>query len=73
MSKPAGKTKILLATDLKEPITLHWALSKNNAGEWLVIFYPLLIETMVLMNMLNNEFPINVFFYSASFRAFVKK
>ncbi|XP_024023864.1 alpha-glucan water dikinase, chloroplastic isoform X2 [Morus notabilis] len=35
VTKPAGKTKILLATDQKEPITLHWALSKNNAGEWL--------------------------------------
>ncbi|PON44874.1 Pyruvate, phosphate dikinase [Parasponia andersonii] len=35
VTKPAGKTKIHLATDFKEPITLHWALSKNNAGEWL--------------------------------------
>lgn len=35
VTKPAGKTTILLATDFKEPITLHWALSKNNAGEWL--------------------------------------
>ncbi|XP_059633696.1 alpha-glucan water dikinase, chloroplastic isoform X2 [Cornus florida] len=32
--KPAGKTKVCLATDLKDPVTLHWALSKNS-GEWL--------------------------------------
>lgn len=35
VSKPAGKTKIYLATDFKEPVILHWALSKK-AGEWLV-------------------------------------
>ncbi|XP_057948829.1 alpha-glucan water dikinase, chloroplastic [Malania oleifera] len=34
VSKPAGKTKVHLATDLKEAVTLHWALSKK-AGEWL--------------------------------------
>ncbi|KAL7196896.1 hypothetical protein ACSBR1_036832 [Camellia fascicularis] len=32
--KPAGKTKVHLATDLTEPVTLHWALSKKP-GEWL--------------------------------------
>ncbi|XP_024042608.1 alpha-glucan water dikinase, chloroplastic isoform X5 [Citrus clementina] len=32
--KPVGKTKIHLATDFKEPLILHWALSKK-AGEWL--------------------------------------
>jgi len=32
--KPAGKTRVQLATDLKEPVTLHWALSKQP-GEWL--------------------------------------
>ncbi|KAL9253204.1 Alpha-glucan water dikinase, chloroplastic-like protein [Drosera capensis] len=32
-TKP-GKIKVLLATDLKEPVSLHWGLSKNN-GEWL--------------------------------------
>ncbi|KAH9708769.1 alpha-glucan water dikinase 1 [Citrus sinensis] len=32
--KPGGKTKIHLATDFKEPLILHWALSKK-AGEWL--------------------------------------
>ncbi|KAI8021988.1 hypothetical protein LOK49_LG03G00270 [Camellia lanceoleosa] len=32
--KPAGKTKVLLATDIMEPVALHWALSKNP-GEWL--------------------------------------
>ncbi|KAL0654257.1 hypothetical protein Bca4012_096948 [Brassica carinata] len=34
VSKLSGKTKIHLATDFKEPITLHWALSQNG-GEWL--------------------------------------
>uniref|UniRef100_A0A5B6YGN2 alpha-glucan, water dikinase n=1 Tax=Davidia involucrata TaxID=16924 RepID=A0A5B6YGN2_DAVIN len=34
VTKPAGKTKVHLATDLKEPVILHWALSKNS-GEWL--------------------------------------
>ncbi|KAL5552841.1 hypothetical protein UlMin_040242 [Ulmus minor] len=34
VTKPSGKTKVFLATDSREPITLHWALSKNNAGEW---------------------------------------
>ncbi|XP_024957284.1 alpha-glucan water dikinase, chloroplastic isoform X5 [Citrus sinensis] len=33
--KPGGKTKIHLATDFKEPLILHWALSKK-AGEWLM-------------------------------------
>ncbi|KAE9449924.1 hypothetical protein C3L33_18166, partial [Rhododendron williamsianum] len=33
--KTAGKTKVQLATDIKEPVTLHWALSKQP-GEWLV-------------------------------------
>ncbi|KAL9251171.1 Alpha-glucan water dikinase, chloroplastic-like protein, partial [Drosera capensis] len=33
-TKP-GKIKVLLVTDLKEPVALHWGLSKNN-GEWLV-------------------------------------
>nr|AOQ26246.1 GWD1 [Actinidia deliciosa] len=34
VTKPAGKTKVHLATDLTEPVTLHWALSRNP-GEWL--------------------------------------
>ncbi|KAJ0095371.1 hypothetical protein Patl1_16076 [Pistacia atlantica] len=34
VTKPAGKTRIYLATDFTEPVTLHWALSKR-AGEWL--------------------------------------
>lgn len=44
VTKSPGKTKVLLATDSREPITLHWALSKNNAGEWLVRFQHLSIE-----------------------------
>ncbi|KAL5826788.1 hypothetical protein ACOSQ3_018629 [Xanthoceras sorbifolium] len=34
VTKPVGRTKIYLATDFKEPVTVHWALSKI-AGEWL--------------------------------------
>ncbi|XVE74996.1 hypothetical protein DITRI_Ditri12bG0062300 [Diplodiscus trichospermus] len=34
VTKSAGKTKIYLAADYEEPLTLHWALSEN-AGEWL--------------------------------------
>ncbi|KAL0732618.1 hypothetical protein Bca4012_008827 [Brassica carinata] len=34
VTKTSGKTNIHLATDFKEPITLHWALSQNG-GEWL--------------------------------------
>lgn len=34
VTKPSGKTRIDLATDFKDPLTLHWALSKNS-GEWL--------------------------------------
>ncbi|XWS69047.1 hypothetical protein CRYUN_Cryun04dG0146200 [Craigia yunnanensis] len=34
VTKSAGKTKIHLATDFEEPLTLHWALSER-AGEWL--------------------------------------
>lgn len=33
VTKTLGKTKVYLATDFVEPLTLHWALSKN-AGEW---------------------------------------
>ncbi|XP_043724760.1 alpha-glucan water dikinase, chloroplastic-like isoform X2 [Telopea speciosissima] len=33
VTKRSGRTKIYLATDLKGPLTLHWALSKK-AGEW---------------------------------------
>ncbi|KAI8527034.1 hypothetical protein RHMOL_Rhmol12G0045200 [Rhododendron molle] len=34
ITKPEEKTKVHLATDLTEPIILHWALSKKP-GEWL--------------------------------------
>ncbi|XVF02510.1 hypothetical protein REPUB_Repub04eG0181600 [Reevesia pubescens] len=34
VTKPAGKTKIHVATDFEDPLTLHWALSEK-AGEWL--------------------------------------
>uniref|UniRef100_A0A2N9ILR4 Uncharacterized protein n=1 Tax=Fagus sylvatica TaxID=28930 RepID=A0A2N9ILR4_FAGSY len=35
VTKTEGKTKVHLATDFKDPVTLHWALSKQRAGEWL--------------------------------------
>ncbi|XP_011034108.1 PREDICTED: alpha-glucan water dikinase, chloroplastic-like isoform X4 [Populus euphratica] len=34
VTKPGGKVRVHLATDLEQPVTLHWALSKK-AGEWL--------------------------------------
>ncbi|CAD5312348.1 unnamed protein product [Arabidopsis thaliana] len=34
VTKLSGKTKIHVATDFKEPVTLHWALSQKG-GEWL--------------------------------------
>lgn len=34
VTKSSGKTRVHLATDLPEPVTLHWALSKKS-GEWL--------------------------------------
>ncbi|KAH6815578.1 Pyruvate phosphate dikinase [Perilla frutescens var. frutescens] len=33
VAKPSGKIKVYLATDLPDPVVLHWALSKH-AGEW---------------------------------------
>lgn len=34
LTKPAGKVKVSLVTDLQEPVTLHWALSEKGK-EWL--------------------------------------
>ncbi|KAK4358258.1 hypothetical protein RND71_023868 [Anisodus tanguticus] len=34
VAKSSGKTKVHLATNLNQPITLHWALSKTP-GEWM--------------------------------------
>ncbi|KAF2301630.1 hypothetical protein GH714_028415 [Hevea brasiliensis] len=34
VTKAAGKTKIYVATDFEEPVTLHWALSRKGR-EWL--------------------------------------
>ncbi|KAJ4843805.1 hypothetical protein Tsubulata_009992 [Turnera subulata] len=34
VTKLSGKTKVRLATDFEEPLTLHWALSKDG-GQWL--------------------------------------
>ncbi|KAL3819264.1 hypothetical protein ACJIZ3_005169 [Penstemon smallii] len=33
VAKSSGKIKVYLATDLPEPVVLHWALSKRH-GEW---------------------------------------
>ncbi|GMH01575.1 hypothetical protein Nepgr_003414 [Nepenthes gracilis] len=35
VTKPADKLKVLLATDLRKPVILHWGLSKKDK-EWLV-------------------------------------
>ncbi|KAK3416768.1 hypothetical protein EUGRSUZ_H02531 [Eucalyptus grandis] len=35
VSKLAEKMKVHFVTDLNEPVALHWALSRKNAGEWL--------------------------------------
>lgn len=37
VTKPADKMKVYVATDFKEPVTLHWALSRKGK-EWLVSF-----------------------------------
>ncbi|GAA0171245.1 kinase [Lithospermum erythrorhizon] len=34
VAKSSGKTKVYLGTDMKEAVTLHWALSRRP-GEWL--------------------------------------
>ncbi|CAJ1940177.1 unnamed protein product [Sphenostylis stenocarpa] len=36
VTKDAGKIKVHLATDSKEPVTLHWALSRTTSEEWLL-------------------------------------
>ncbi|XP_020251557.1 alpha-glucan water dikinase, chloroplastic-like [Asparagus officinalis] len=35
VTNPLGKTKVYLATDLKGPLILHWALSRTP-GEWMI-------------------------------------
>ncbi|XP_022151917.1 alpha-glucan water dikinase, chloroplastic [Momordica charantia] len=35
VTKNASKIKVYLTTDLQEPVTLHWGLSRTNPGEWL--------------------------------------
>lgn len=60
MTKSLGKTKVHLITDFKEPVMLHWALSKQRAGEWLVIFSNLLIINFVYRKMLDIQVIIRV-------------
>lgn len=59
VDKLGGKTKIHVATDFKEPLILHWALSKK-AGEWLVRIFKLLTICIVFEKML--DFRIRIFF-----------
>lgn len=41
VTNPDGELKVRLATNLQQgPLTLHWAVSKNNAREWLVRLDP---------------------------------
>lgn len=48
-----------MGTDFKEPINLHWALSKE-AGEWLVIPLSLLVKEMNFENMLNVQYEATI-------------
>ncbi|KAH9319028.1 hypothetical protein KI387_020797, partial [Taxus chinensis] len=34
ITNPRGKVRVRLATNMKEPLVLHWGLSKNSAREW---------------------------------------
>ncbi|KAJ7534984.1 hypothetical protein O6H91_12G013500 [Diphasiastrum complanatum] len=34
VSNPGGEVFLRLVSNMKEPLLLHWAVSKNNAGEW---------------------------------------
>ncbi|KAK4758856.1 hypothetical protein SAY87_020157 [Trapa incisa] len=34
LSKSAGKVMVSLVSDFNEPLTLHWGLSRENAGQW---------------------------------------
>ncbi|XP_068639129.1 alpha-glucan water dikinase, chloroplastic-like [Aristolochia californica] len=47
--KQQGKTKVYIATDMKEPIVLHWALSER-AGEWMAPSLSTLPPCSVLMD-----------------------
>lgn len=43
VAKPSGKTNVYLATDLPDPVVLHWALSKQP-GEWMVYLRIFLVK-----------------------------
>ncbi|KAK1279421.1 hypothetical protein QJS04_geneDACA002774 [Acorus gramineus] len=47
---PFGKRRILVATDVDEPLTLHWGFSKN-AGEWMAPPSDVLPSGSVLLDM----------------------
>ncbi|KAL3680910.1 hypothetical protein R1sor_023866 [Riccia sorocarpa] len=34
VTNPGGEVRVRLATDLKDPVSIHWGLSKENAREW---------------------------------------
>uniref|UniRef100_A0A0C9S6E6 TSA: Wollemia nobilis Ref_Wollemi_Transcript_11183_4962 transcribed RNA sequence n=2 Tax=Wollemia nobilis TaxID=56998 RepID=A0A0C9S6E6_9CONI len=34
ITNPDGKVRVRLATNMKEPLALHWGLSKHSAREW---------------------------------------
>lgn len=59
ITKPEEKTKVHLATDLTEPVILHWALSKKP-GEWLVRYMNLLIMDIVILQFIGvDNFALN--------------
>lgn len=59
ITKPEEKTKVHLATDLTEPVILHWALSKKP-GEWLVRYMNLLIVDIGILQFIGmDNFALN--------------
>ncbi len=36
MTNAEGKVKVWVASDMKEPLILRWAVSKDRAQEWAV-------------------------------------
>ncbi|KAK1269948.1 hypothetical protein QJS04_geneDACA005079 [Acorus gramineus] len=62
ITNPLGKRKILVATDLNGPLTLHWGLSKR-AGEWMAPPSNILPSGSVLLDMAcQTTFTIDPFY-----------
>lgn len=37
MTNPGGEVRVRMATDMTEPVSIHWGLSKVNNREWQVM------------------------------------